>query len=101
MLNELITKYLEAQRVWEAQFDEDEDLAGDSPEWKTYMKQSANIIDYECATMQEVHERARFMLSQENLVDLLANCSTYAAVTDFLKSMTGSVDKSNNGEKSS
>ncbi len=86
-LTELISGYLVAQKIWEAQFAEDCDKATDSAEWRKYMELSRAIIDFPCSTMMEIQHRARFMLSQENLVDLLANCATDAAVRDFLKSM--------------
>jgi len=87
MLSDLFTRYNETQRVWEAQFDEDCDKASDSPEWRSYMDASCAIIDYRCADMAEIERRATFMLADSNLVDMLANCSTEAAVRDFLSSM--------------
>lgn len=87
MLTDLITKYLDAKMVWEAQFDEDDQKAADSPEWVEYMALSGAMIDFRCATMHEIQQRAEFILSDANLVDILANGSSDAALRDFLKSM--------------
>ncbi len=105
MLSDLIARYLAAKAIWEAQFDEDDVKANNSPEWREYMDTSCAIIDFPCRTIRQVQQKARFILTDENLVDMLANCSTTVAVTDFLKSLAGHpvenepVDSVDNGEK--
>jgi hypothetical protein len=96
MLTDLITKYLDAKEVWEAQFDEDDQKAAVSPEWREYMAHSGALIDFRCTTMLEVRQKAEFILSEENLVDILASCSTELAIRDFLKSMVEPVETGEN-----
>jgi len=96
MLTDLIARYMNAKHIWEAQFDEDCDRAANSPEWRVYMDASSTLIYYRCASMQEISQRAEFMLSEENLIDILAGCSTDAAVRGFLTSMAAPVENGGN-----
>lgn len=98
MLTELIKRYLDAERIWEAQFDEDEDKAGDSAEWHDYMAVACQVVDFRCSSMEEISERAAFMLSQDFLIDIIGNSANAGGAKSFLASMIGPVDKSNNGE---
>lgn len=73
-LVQLIAIYTEAKRVWETQWLEDEDKAGDSVEWNAYEDAGDAILNYPCATMDEIRIKAAFVLSDENLTDTLMNC---------------------------
>lgn len=86
MLTDLIKRYLDAKGVWEAQFDEDEVLAGNSPEWQSYMGLSVELIEFRCSSMAEVSQRAAFFLRDVNMVDTVAN-GGIASTRRFLKSM--------------
>lgn len=103
MLTELIARYKEAKKVWENQFDETDGEDANSVEWRAYMDLSCAIIDFRCSTLLQIQQKAKFILTDANLIDMLASCSTDAAVTDFLRSIVGdpvekpTVEKSNNG----
>lgn len=98
MLTELIDRYLEAERTWQTQFDEDEDKAGDTAEWRAYMDVACAIVDFRCSSMGEISERAAFMLSKDLLVDIIVSSRNDQGAKNFLASMIGPVEKSNNGE---
>lgn len=98
MLTELIKRYLDAERIWQAQFDEDEDKAGNSAEWHDYMAVACEVVDFRCSSMEEISERAAFILSKDVLVDIIVSSRNDQGVRSFLASMIGPVDKSNNGE---
>jgi hypothetical protein len=73
-LVQLMATYTEAKRVWETQWLEDEDKAGDSVEWNAYEDAGDAILNYPCASMDEIRIKAAFVLSDENLTDTLMNC---------------------------
>lgn len=97
MLTELIARYADAKKVWEAQFDHDCDSAAASPEWRLYMSLSLGIINFPCSTIEQVRQKALLILTDENLIDLIARAPTDRGMMAFLKSMLGSpVDSGGN-----
>ncbi|MBB5043466.1 hypothetical protein [Shinella fusca] len=74
MLVQLIATYAEAKWIWETQWCEDEDKAGDSVEWSAYEDAGDAILNYPCASMDEIRIKAAFVLSDESLTDTLMNC---------------------------
>ncbi|CDM56316.1 MULTISPECIES: hypothetical protein [Rhizobium] len=87
MLSDLIARYMDAKRVWEAQFDEDCDRAGDSPEWDVYMDLSDDVISYRCKTADELHSKAVILLSDANIFDTLSNTNGHGPLRRLLASL--------------
>ena len=73
-------------------------LAIRSSEWRRYTFLSGEIAEFRCSTMEEISARARFILSDHNLVGMLATSTTEGAIRGFLASMVLSVDNVDIGE---
>ncbi|MGP4691649.1 hypothetical protein [Agrobacterium cavarae] len=97
MFEDLITKYQTARSAWEAKFDEDDSDENCGEEWTVYSDAGWAIIEYRCANLDEISQKASFISSDENLVDTLAHCQSDHAVKSLLASMIAPVEKSNNG----
>ncbi len=101
MLTDLVAQYLDAKKIWEAQFDEDCQNAAISPEWRRYMDLSYAIIDFRCSTLPDIQQKADFVLRDSNLIDM---CASESGVMALLKSIegqpveNGAVNNADNGE---
>ena len=69
MLTDLIAQYHAAKIVWEKHFDEDDQIASNSPEWHAYEAACAAVIEHACANMADVRAKATFLLENENAFD--------------------------------
>lgn len=74
MLTALIARYMEAKKVWEAQFDTDCDAASISPEWDAYQLAGDAILEMRCDTIEQVKAKCAFILAEASLFDTVQNC---------------------------
>lgn len=95
MLNDLIARYAEAKRVWEAQFDVDCEEASDSPEWDAYEQAEAAVLHFPCQSIEDVRAKAAFVLADANAFDTVRNCyeggyeTGEHSLKPFLRSLMG------------
>jgi hypothetical protein len=89
MLTELIARYAEAKKVWEAQFDHDCESDAPSPEWQAYMSLTDEIIGYRCETREEHIRKIELIANDANLLDELGGCSNERIALIFLESLKG------------
>lgn len=69
---------------------------GDGPEWHAYEAAVDSVLYHTCRNLDEVREKARFIISDDNAFDSLRNCylpDGTPALVQFLRSLLGdSVD---------
>ncbi|EJK83564.1 hypothetical protein [Rhizobium sp. AP16] len=101
MLTDLIAQYHEAQRVWQAQFDEDDTKASNSKEWDAYEAAEDAILYYPCKTLEDVQTKASFVLADTNALDSVTNCfrsdDGAPSLVLFLRSLLGEPPVDNGG----
>lgn len=90
-LGKLIDAYHAARRTWEAQFEQDEDAAGEAPQWDAYWEAERAVIVFPCRTLDDVRAKAKFFLENSSPYDTIRNCSTATEETlrPFLRSLIG------------
>ncbi|TQX88463.1 MULTISPECIES: hypothetical protein [unclassified Rhizobium] len=98
MLTDLIARYFAAQRAWLVLFDQEDPNAGSSPEWDAYELAENAVLYFPCKTLDEVWEKAAFVLSDPNAFDTVRNCihtvgddNSYV-LAPFLRSLLGEAD---------
>ncbi|MFJ6328092.1 MULTISPECIES: hypothetical protein [unclassified Rhizobium] len=89
MLTELIARYQNVKKTWEAQYDMDSRSAAVSPQWREYMALPDEILGYRCATQEEHIQKIELIEGDINLLEELGDCSDDRKALLFLASLKG------------
>ncbi|PST19747.1 hypothetical protein C7U61_14755 [Rhizobium sp. JAB6] len=89
MLTDLIARYTDAKKVWEAQFEHDCASATTSPEWAAYMSLTGEILGYCCLSREEHFRKIELIESDANLFEELVDRSDNHGALLFLRSLKG------------
>lgn len=102
MLTVLIKQYFAAQAAWREKSAVDDSDENTQAQWDAYVAAEDAVFRFPCGSLEDVVEKARFVLSSDISLDTLrlgSDSEGEYCLVPFLQSLIGeAVDKSNSGE---